>query len=241
MSLSVCASSTNTDLTTLANVKAMLNITGPAQDPFLQRLLHSASRWAENYIGRGMLTVQSYAETKAGYGRRQMMLRHTPLRAIDRILDGTDSGSATEILSSEFMAEDRAAGILERPQGWGWTPTFMGRQFDSAFPLEFTPLSGQEEKPWLVGYRAGWTLGGISTDSPNWSTQKGSTSTGRTLPEDVELAVLFRTQAFYTGGDEAQSESLDDLSVNYRTLGTDKDGMLITRAKDLLMSYQGFI
>src|SRR6185295_8446212 len=104
MSISVCASSTNTDLTTVAAVKALLNITGPAQDAFVQSLLHSASRWAENFIGRGMLTVQSYSETKAGYGRRQMMLKHAPIRAVDRILDGTDSGTAVEILSSEFVA-----------------------------------------------------------------------------------------------------------------------------------------
>jgi hypothetical protein len=239
--LTVCASSTNTDLTTIGAVKSLLGITGPAQDAYISTVVHAASRWVENVIGRGPITAQSYSETLAGQGRRQLLLKRQTLRAVDRVFDATDTGSATQVLSSQFFVEDAEAGILARNEGFAWTPLMMGRQFDIALPLEFTPLGGQELKPWLVDYRAGWVLGGMTTDSPNYSTQSGTTSTGRTLPEDIELAAMFKAQAFHVGGDEAQSESLDDLSVNYKSLGTDKDGMLITRARELLAPYQSFV
>lgn len=239
MSLSVCASSTDLDLTTTGQLKKLLNTTSTAQDAFLSTLIRSASKWTENYIGYP-LTAQSYSESVAGFSRLQLMLKRTPLRAVDRILDATDSGTASQIFTSEYAVDDEDASVLTRPVGWDWNPVFAGHLFDSATPLQLTPMSGQELKTYLVDYRAGYTYGGMSTSSNNYSTEKGSTSTGRTLPDDIELAVLFRAQAFYVGGDETASESLDGISVNYRSLGTDQNGHLITRAQDLLAPYQRF-
>lgn len=240
MSITVCASSTDLDLTTTGMLKNLLGTTSTANDAYLSTLIRTASKWAETQVGYP-LTAQSYSETVAGFSRLQLLVNRTPLRAIDRILDATDSGTANEIRTSEFVVEDRDAGILTRPQGWDWNPLMAGHLFDSALPLSLTPMPGQEMKTYVVDYRAGFTYRGLETSSVNWSTQKGTTSTGRTLPEDIELAVMFRAQAFFVGGDEAASESLDDLSVNYRSLGTDANGRLLTRAADLLEPYKRFI
>jgi hypothetical protein len=238
MSLTVCASSTDSDLTTTGMLKNLLGTTSTGQDAFLSLLIRSASKWAENYIGVP-LSLQSYSESVPGYNRLQLMLDRTPVRAIDRVMDATDTG-ASQILSSDFTVDSPDAGILTRTQGWNWTPLVEGHSFDAAVPLTLTPLPGQELKPFLVDYRAGFTYGGITTGSPHWSTEKGTTSTGRTLPEDLELAVLFKAQEFYEGGQVPASESLGDLSVNYRSLGTDSEGQQITRATEILDRYRRY-
>lgn len=238
--LTVCASSTDTDLTTTGFVKDLLGIVGTSQDQVLGALIKAASRWAENYVGRP-LALQSYSETVPGYGRLQLMLKRYPVRSVDRVMEATDSG-ATELQSSEYTLEDADAGIITRPEGWNWTPLMEGHAFDAAVPLTLTPMSGQEERPFLVDYHAGYTYDGIDTGSPHWSTggKNGSTSTGRTLPEDIELAVAYKVQGLLEGGEEVASESLGDISVNYRSLGNDSDGTLLTRSKELLNPYRGY-
>jgi hypothetical protein len=239
MSLTVCASSTDVDLSTTGMLKQLLGTSSTGQDVLLSALIRSASRYVENYIGTP-LTLQSYSESVAGFGRLQLMLDRTPVRAIDRILDATDSGQASQIYTSEYAVDSADAGVITRQQGWDWTPLLEGRCFDASVPLSLTPLAGQELKPFLVDYRAGYTYNGVTTSSPNWSTEKGTTSTGRTLPEDLELAVLFRAQELYEGGQGVASESLGDLSVNYRSLGTDAEGQQITRVTEILDRYRRF-
>ena len=100
-------------------------------------------------------------------------------------------------------------------------------------------ISGSEERPWLADYRAGWTYAGLDTGSPNWSTEKGTTSTGqRTLPGDVEEAVIQKVSRVYSGTDDIVSEKIGDLAVNYRSQGTDAAG---TTAEKILGRYRRFI
>lgn len=238
--LSVCSSSTDEDLTTTGALRALVfgaTTTSTAQDAQLALHIRRASRWAATYVGQP-LTVQSYQETLSGFGGRKLRLERTPLRAVARLLDGTDSCGSTLILSSDFRVDNADAGFLSRDQGFIWQPLLEAASFDAAVPLSMTPRSGEETKPWTVDYVAGYTYDGVSTSSPNWSTEKGTTSTGRTLPEDIELAVLDKAQAFFEGADEVESEKLDDLEVNYRSLGDDGDGRLLTRATLLLEPYR---
>lgn len=238
--LTVCCTSTDVDLTTTSALKSLLGTTSTAQDAWLATVIRSASRWAESYVGYP-LTAQSYSETLAGYGRRELMVKRTPIRNVDRIMTATTTDDATEITSTEYILEDEDAGLIARNQGFHWTATLESNNFLAATPLEYHPMGGQEYKPWLVDYRAGWTYSGLTTDSPNYSTGNGTTSTGRTLPEDIEQAVLFRAQALYEDADEVASESLGDLAVNYRSLGTDPtSGKQISKAELLLGPYVRF-
>lgn len=207
----VDAASTDRDYTTTGRLKARVlgtTATSTVEDEQFSLAIRVASRWADSYVGYPV-GLASYLETLAGYGRRHVMLGRTPVRAVRRLYDSTDTGTATQMLSTEFRVEDRDAGFLSRDDGWAWT-------VPAEMELALRPKPGEEYRPWLVDYVAGYVYGGLSTDSPNWSTEHGSTDTGRTLPEEIEEAVVAKAQAVYEGQDEpVVSEQLGDLSVSY--------------------------
>jgi hypothetical protein len=236
--LNITVKSTDPDLTTTGALKARLfgsTSTSTADDAVLAALIRAGSRWAEAFVGCP-LTVQSYEETVPTFGTRRLMLNRTPLRAL-RLYESTED-DALEVTSTQFRVEDADAGLLSRDEGWPWTvPTEL--------ELEERPLPGEESAPWYITYQAGYTYNGVSTDSNNWSTHAGSTDTGRTLPEDIEEAVLLKCRGLYeqtVGGGEVDSEQLGDLSVNYRSGDSDRGGNLgIGPAELLLLSYRRLV
>lgn len=232
MALTVTVASTDVDLTSTSALKAEVlgaTATSTSQDTRYSNLIRRASRQAESWIGQP-LTVQTYRETVAGYGRRSLMLSRTPVRAILAIYDSTSTDEAHSYETSEIRVEDREAGLLSRDHGFAWTATLQWRAGGIAgadsMPLQPMPMTGQEYKPWLIDYVAGYTYNGIDTGSANWSTRAGTTSTGRTLPEDIEAAVLANAevQAVQPPGG-VQSESLGDVSVSYQNFRSADGGM----------------
>lgn len=207
--LTTCTSSTGTDLTTTSYVRGLLGTTSTGDEAVLSPLVGAASRWAEGYLGYPV-TLRAYQETVPGYGTRNLMLSRTPVLSVPRLFDSSDTGTANEFLSSEYRVEDRDAGLLSRDDGWEW-----GVPAD--FDLSARPRPGQEFRPWLVDYHAGWTYGGLTTDSPHWSTVMGTTSTARSLPDDVEYAVAQKVIDIYTGAENVVGEELGDLKVQYRS------------------------
>lgn len=234
--ITVTATSTDEYLTTTAAVKLVLGVETMSDDPYLSALIKRASRRVETYLGRGPVTLQSYRESLSGYGDRTLMLARRPVQSVSSLWDSTSTGSATTIQSSEFRVENREAGFLDRDAGWAWDAPQIGRTF--AVPLAPTPFAGQEEKSWLCDYAAGWTLGGVDTGSPNWSTEQGSTSTGRTLPEDVEEAVILWTIEAYTGQRGVIRRKVGDLSIDYARSVTGKQ---VDPAEELLASYRSVL
>lgn len=203
--------STDADLTTTGRVRDLLlgaGATSTAQDAQIATAIRFASRWAESFVGYP-LSARTVRETLPGYGRRSVMVSYTPIRAVQSVFDSTDTGDAQELLSSEYRVENEDAGMLSRDDGWAWT-------VPSEFDLVARPMVGQEYRPWLVTYVAGYTYGGMTTDSPNWG-EGGTTSTGRTLPEDIEESVAQRAAAIVSGDDDVVSEQLGDLRVQYQT------------------------
>ena len=222
MALDIITASTDRDLTSTSDLKALVlgaTATSTSADAYMSNLIRRGSRWAGSFIGQDELTVQTYRETVPGYGSRRLMLSRTPLRAIKAVYDATDTGTADQLETTDFIVEDREAGLLAIDEGFPWTAPLQWRGaaalYGDAIPLDPSPLSGQEYRPYLVDYVAGWTYGGIDTGSSNWSTIAGTTSTGRTLPEDIEAGVLQRSQAFYQNRDGIAEESLGDVSVKY--------------------------
>jgi len=233
--LDVIAQSTDPDYTTTSALRALIlgaTATSTGQDAQFAQLIRSASNWVDSTLSYP-IAVASYRETAAGYGRRTLRLSRTPLRAVAAVYDATDTGTATQLQTSDYKIEDADAGLLARNQGFQWAGPFQspgaGGSFPSSIPLDPAPLMGQESKPWLVDYVAGWTYGGVSTASPNWSTANGgTTSTGRTLPADIEQATLLKARLFYIGGREIEREQLGDLQVNYRSLSVDEPDDLLS-------------
>lgn len=213
MALHTCVASTDYDLTTTSAVKALLGTTATSDDATISALIRSASRWAETFVGYP-LSLATYQETVAAYGRRNLMLSRTPVRAVGRLFSTTSTEDESQVYTSEYRVEDRDAGLLSQDAGWPWS-------VPSYHDLSLRPLAGEEFKPWLVEYVAGYTYGGLTTDSVNWSTEAGTTSTGRTLPEDLEHAIKLRVVEMYSGAEGVTSEKLGDLEVNYSSLRTD--------------------
>ena len=206
MLLDVTTASTDAQLTTTAAVKAMLRTTSTSDDTLLDNLITRASAWAEAYVGYP-LPAQSYLESVATYGTRRLMLARTPVRAVTGLFNGTDSGDYTQVDTSEF-AVDREAGFIERNIGWAWSVPFESY-------LDLRPNSGEEMPIWRAEYIAGYVFAGMSTSSSLWSTVKGTTSTGRTLPADIEAAVISKVATWYQGDEDVRSKSIGDLSVTY--------------------------
>lgn len=250
MSLQVITASTDQDLTTTGRLRRMIygaTATATQDGTVLSDAIRDASRWAQTHIGYPFAGVATYRETVASQGRRSLMLSRTPVLAVKALYDTTDTGLA-QVLTTQVRLENSDAGIITRDQGFAWSASLMppgaaGPFYPSGLPLDAVPLPGQETRPWLVDYVAGYTYDGLTTDSANWSTAGGSTSTGRTLPEDIERGVLYKAQGYVIGEDEVESEKLGDLAVNYRSLGNDGGlreggGRLRTRAIDVLEPYR---
>lgn len=211
---------TDRDLTTTGRVRNILlgaGATSTDQDAAISVAIRAASVWAESYVGFP-LTRASYTETVASFGGRSIMVSRIPVVGVRRVYDSSDTGNATLLEETDFRVENDEAGLLSRDDAWVWS-------VPSVADLELRPNPGQEYKPWLVDYVAGYTYGGVDTGSVNWSTEMGTTSTGRTLPEDIEEAVAQRAAALISGDDDLVAESLGDLKVQYRSDRTDDKSM----------------
>ena len=230
--LNVCVSATSTDgaISTSANLRLVMGTTSTADDAYQQLLVARASRWAETFVGYPLL-VQTYTETLAAYSNLNLMVARTPIRVILRMFDSTSSASATEYCSTSFRVEDADAGLLSRDVGWAWTAGVR-------YYLERTVVANSELKPWMVSYTAGFVgPTGMDTSSPVWSTCGGlqnSTSTGSTVPMDIEQAVLLKAAEWARGNPAGiYSEGIADLTVSYMTSRNYR-----SEAEDLLRPYQ---
>lgn len=211
--LDVITSSTDAQLTTTSAVKLVLGVSATSDDGLIDALITRASAWAEQVVGYP-LSAQAYLELLPGYGTRRLMVARTPIRAVTGLFNGTDSGDYTEVDTTEFSV-DREAGFLERAVGWEWdVPVQEG-------DLSLWPEGGQEYPDWRVEYVAGWTYAGISTASALYSTVHGTTATGRTLPYDIEQAVITKVITFYHRSEGVIRRRVGDLDVAYDPVGED--------------------
>lgn len=101
------------DLTTKANVKEYLSITGTSDDDFIDNLIARASEAIENYCKR-KFNSETLTEYYDGKGSNRIVLDRRPVISITSIHDDTDReyGSATLVAASDYVLyEDR--GIVE--------------------------------------------------------------------------------------------------------------------------------
>lgn len=204
MDVTILASATDDKLADLADVKDALDITDGGKDMILDRMIRRASRRIESFCGRSLL-LQTYRAVLPGYGRMHLRLPAYPVRAILKVFDGTDTGSAAELRSTEYRL-DREAGILHRDEGFPWTY--------QAVPDVITwPEAGQERPNWLVEFSAGY----IPIKGKD-STADGTTSTGMTLEPDIQEACIGLVRSLWHNRGRAEnikSKSVGDLSISY--------------------------
>ena len=211
--ISVCTSSTNSQLAALGDLMVMLGAT--ASSSGMDLALTQASDWANRYVGYD-LRRQVYQETVASYGNQRLMLDRVPILKVQRFFDSTSTEDANEICSSEFRVSDADAGFLDRDQGFRWTA-------QERWNLGKYVVPNSELRPWLVVYEAGFQVGETSSTDDKWAT----TTTMNTLPPTVERAVLLRAGEMYQGMTGVQSMKVGPLSVTYSSEGQDKpEGLL---------------
>jgi len=235
MSWVVCVSATSTDgaLAASCSLRSVLGATSTDADTvaYHQALLVRASRWAESYIGRPLLS-QVYSEKVAGYGAPSLLLAHRPIRAVLRMFGTTATCDATQITSTEIWIDDAEVGTLTRPEGFAWTALAANEMAVGVAP-------GTETKPWLVEYQAGY----IGIDGME-STDGGTTSTERTLPEDIEQAVLMKAAELAVRGGSVgvSSKKVGDLSITYDSQIASMTGANVrSEAEELLRPYRSIV
>lgn len=205
--LTVCTSSTETQLATLGDLQSLLGAT--ASSSGMDFALTAASRWVERYIGNDAGYVarrQVYTETVAGYDMPELMVSRTPVWGVQRLFYGTDTGTATEYCSTDFRIADAEAGLIsftnDRVPGWD---AFRRHNVES------TPYPRAVDRSWLIVYEAGWQLNETSSTGTFVTT-----STHVTMPEDVQYATLLMAQRQYEGGGRMPgSMKVGPLSINY--------------------------
>lgn len=228
MSLTVCASATSTHgLTTTAKVRDALNATSTSDENYQQDLIDRATDWAERVVRYPLRGPETYQETVAAFGRRTLRLSRTPIRTIERLFYGTATCTATDYTTdtgSGIRVEDAEAGLLSRNAGFSWSVSLGPAAVElggMGLGLQADPDAAfGERQPWLVEYIAGWALDGVDTGSANYSTGSpifGTTSTGRTLPFDVEEAVILKAADRYSGASGITSKRVGDLAISYAT------------------------
>jgi hypothetical protein len=224
--LTVLATATSDALTTLENAKEFLGVTDSKDDQFIDRLILRASRRITTYLGRP-LVLQTYQTLLPSQGSVNLLLPRYPIQTVLRLFDSSDTGSAQAVTQYRV---DREAGLLNRDAGWSWTV-----QLD-AHAVTDLPTPGGEYRTWLVEWSAGY-IGPNGTSS----TGHGNTSTGSTLPEDLEEACLELIKDRYLArsrSDAVQSEKVGDVSVTYRDGGSQQVPMTVAA---LLAPYQSVV
>ena len=205
--ISVCTSSTDSQLASLGDLMTMLAAT--ASSSGMDLALTQASDWADTYV-RYPLRRQVYEETVASFGTQRLMLSRTPILSVQRFFDSTSTGDATEFQSSEFRVSDPEAGFIDRNQGYRWTA-------QERWNLGSYVVPGSELHPWLLVYAAGDQVGAPSSADDKWAT----TTTKNTLPPIIERAVLLRAAEMYQGSAGVSSMKVGPVSVSYKSESQD--------------------
>lgn len=119
-----------TYLTTVDNLKEVLEVTGSADDDYFLNLIARATQRIEQMVGRPLVQAV-YTEYVDGTGRRNLFLRRGPIQSItsvsDVVYDGSGSITTTSLAGGEYFArgldsEDwKINGWVER-NGSAWTP-----------------------------------------------------------------------------------------------------------------------
>jgi hypothetical protein len=211
--LSVTAASTSDLMTTLDAVKTALSITTTEDDDRLTASIQAASHAVAGYLGYYPLR-QTYRETVPGFGDLRLMLSRIPVVSVS----GLYFSSTQEIVApTSYTIDNAEAGFILRDLGFPWSAAV---EWDMASHI----MPRSERPQFIVDYEAGYIM---------------STDTSRTLPYDIEQAVISTAGSLYYAAQRdpgISSKSVGQLSVAYRSL---RDTTVISdQAATLLRPYR---
>jgi hypothetical protein len=189
------------DLTTAATVAGDLGV-DPA-DAALARIVVAASKAVVRHLNRGSIEYATgLIERVRGYGRPWLSLSRRPVLSIASI---ALSGAPYD--STDYLIDDANAGLVIRVGGV-WPQTGLVR---GGIVQEELALATADGQGLVATYDGGWVTPG-QAGTAGWS------GPARTLPEDIEEAVIQIVSTLYRGrGADPNiiSESLGDASITY--------------------------
>jgi uncharacterized phiE125 gp8 family phage protein len=206
MLLTVCSSATGDLLVSVADLKEAMDLTDAQHDETLTRFIRRSSSRIETYVGRTLFD-QVYQVALPSYGGPILQLPRYPIRSVLRVFDGTDTGVGTELAATDYRV-DYERGQLIRNSHWAWS-------YQTYADVAAFPEPGHEYPRWLVEFSAGY-IPAAGKDAS--ATQDGTTTTGSTVPGDLQDAAISLTRSlWYARTREAgiTSKSVGELSVHY--------------------------
>ncbi len=199
MALTVTTPADETKLTTLQaairylDLAADCDVSVQAKIDFLIKAVSDAAR---RYTGREF-SRQTYQETLPAYGSPYLRVSERPIVSVSAI-----TRDGTPVDSTSYTIEKPESGLIYAESNFTWyvasEQTLGGVQ----------PLPGYEAPKYQVSYVAGWLLPG---------------ETGRTLPHDIEFAVLEALKSWRTGdttGGPLRSIKVGPVEETYAVEGT---------------------
>ena len=121
------------NLTTLANLKAWLNVTTTTDDALLNRLIAQASNVIRAYLQRGNLFQQVYNDTYDGSGSARQILRNWPVLSVASVTINTVAIPAAPAYGqSGFLLESWDGSLPGRPQAVNVSGYIFSRGFNNA-------------------------------------------------------------------------------------------------------------
>ncbi len=169
---------TPADETKLTTLKDAIRYLGLAEDcdvdvqAKIDFLIKAVGDAARSYTGREF-SKQTYQETLPAYGTPYLRVSERPIISVTAI-----TRDGTPVDSTSYKVENPEAGLIYAEGNFTWFVA-SERTLGGVFPL-----SGYEAPKYQVTYVAGWLLPG---------------ETGRTLPHDIEFAVLEALRSWRTG------------------------------------------
>ena len=140
-------------LTTLARLKSVLGVTSTTDDTVMTNAIGRASAAAEKYCGRTFVR-QTYTELGPAFGGIEFLTKEAPVVALGTVT--FNSNTLTDV-----TVGDKKQGVLYRKNGFDWTAQSFGGLTGGGKLWDVgTPIVGQEEPLWSVGYTAGFIPAG---------------------------------------------------------------------------------
>ena len=142
-----------TKLVTLARLKSSLGVTSTADDTIMGESIGRASAAVEKYCGRTFVR-QTYTELGPAFGGIEFLTKQAPVVALGTVT--FNSNTLTDV-----TVGDKDQGVLYRKLGFDWTAQSFGGLAGGGKLWDVgTPIVGQEEPLWSVGYTAGFIPSG---------------------------------------------------------------------------------
>lgn len=185
-------------LTTLARLKAYLEITGSSKDTLLTMILYGAWKFIEQYTGRKFARATYTSELYSGHDTNKLILKQAPV-----------------ISGQTFTLQKRVTGLNEDSWETIDTENYWIDYTKGIITMKTKFVGGTQN--YRVTYTAGYYV-------PKDSQYQDGTDDDLDLPYDIEMAIWKLCSAEYMNrkNQGRTSERVRDMSVTYAK-ATEKD------------------